>query len=382
MYRSFRCELDMKERTPRTSLLSTGSNLLKSTARASSEPNLLPPINARHHHNLLEPQPRDREAELALRHSGHAVPSRYMLYRKLGLSNKNGVYSANENTSDKMRSRIVSQATSRGKQAKVQSSNDYKKQEVTKRSPFSMNGQELENSRAVRKKIEEFRHWHEGQYQQKLEALKARAAKEKNGKIKAAEALALASIYKDKVTPLDEIVPTNDTDEGNVIHVDKAKELNHVSAAGPAVDSLPRLTSRGVLDTMRLDQSTTDIDRESRDATSPRTDSPPAPIPSELRERIHSANTWRTWRDVNQSDAYNDVKTYIKDNDLMEGDKEKHITDWVISVEHARIAGQCIGTDGRSVSLERHDSYLEFILRHRYAIILQHVTFRNIMMAL
>ncbi|XP_013418003.1 uncharacterized protein LOC106179050 [Lingula anatina] len=49
-----------------------------------------------------------------------------------------------------------------------------------------------------------------------------------------------------------------------------------------------------------------------------------------------SAGTWRTWRDVNESDAYNDVKKYIIDNDLMNAEKEQWISSWVNSVDVAR----------------------------------------------
>lgn len=49
-------------------------------------------------------------------------------------------------------------------------------------------------------------------------------------------------------------------------------------------------------------------------------------------ERSHSEQTWKTWRDVNDSYAYTDVKKYIRDNELMGSEKEEWIKKWVIEV--------------------------------------------------
>jgi len=52
-------------------------------------------------------------------------------------------------------------------------------------------------------------------------------------------------------------------------------------------------------------------------------------------ERSPSEQTWRTWRDVNDSYAYSDVRKYIKDNELMGSEKEEWIKKWVIEVNSA-----------------------------------------------
>lgn len=52
-------------------------------------------------------------------------------------------------------------------------------------------------------------------------------------------------------------------------------------------------------------------------------------------ERSPSEQTWRTWRDVNDSYAYTDVKKYIRDNELMGNEKEDWIKKWVIEVNSA-----------------------------------------------
>jgi hypothetical protein len=46
-----------------------------------------------------------------------------------------------------------------------------------------------------------------------------------------------------------------------------------------------------------------------------------------------SAKTWRTWRGVDNSCAYQDVKQYIEDNELMPDTKEKMIRDWIHEVD-------------------------------------------------
>ncbi|GFS26207.1 hypothetical protein ElyMa_001710400 [Elysia marginata] len=51
--------------------------------------------------------------------------------------------------------------------------------------------------------------------------------------------------------------------------------------------------------------------------------------------RPTTAATWKTWRDVNTSDAYKDVKKYIRDNDLMDEEREAWIKSWIADVEHA-----------------------------------------------
>ena len=56
--------------------------------------------------------------------------------------------------------------------------------------------------------------------------------------------------------------------------------------------------------------------------------------PTEV-EKSPSEQTWRTWRDVNDSYAYTDVKKYIRDNELMGNEKEEWIKKWVLKVNAA-----------------------------------------------
>ncbi|XP_055871719.1 uncharacterized protein LOC129923670 [Biomphalaria glabrata] len=54
-----------------------------------------------------------------------------------------------------------------------------------------------------------------------------------------------------------------------------------------------------------------------------------------FESRPVSRATWKTWRDVNESDAYNDVAQYIRDNDLMDAERERWITTWLEDVQSA-----------------------------------------------
>ena len=79
----------------------------------------------------------------------------------------------------------------------------------------------------------------------------------------------------------------------------------------------------------RIAESTT----QNKGQMGPRPESPPAAIPEELKNRIYSAKTWKTWRDINTSYAYVDVKEYIEDNELMDEEKEEWIKDWIMDVD-------------------------------------------------
>jgi hypothetical protein len=45
--------------------------------------------------------------------------------------------------------------------------------------------------------------------------------------------------------------------------------------------------------------------------------------------KISLTTSWRTWRDVNHSDVYNDVEKYISENNLMPNDKRERIAAWI-----------------------------------------------------
>lgn len=62
----------------------------------------------------------------------------------------------------------------------------------------------------------------------------------------------------------------------------------------------------------------------------------PAKVPANFLRRQPSAKTWRTWRRVDESDAYSDVAAYIADNELMSPEKNARIARWIADVGSSR----------------------------------------------
>ena len=65
----------------------------------------------------------------------------------------------------------------------------------------------------------------------------------------------------------------------------------------------------------------------------PGRDLPAAKLPDARLYRDHTMMTWQTWRDINESDAYNNVQSYIEKNDLLNDDKRTVIRNWIDSVQ-------------------------------------------------
>ena len=74
------------------------------------------------------------------------------------------------------------------------------------------------------------------------------------------------------------------------------------------------------------------FDKTSTNSKPLRQDSPAAKLSDPLLYRDHTMMTWQTWRDINDSDAYDDVQSYITENRLLPNDKKNDITQWIDSV--------------------------------------------------
>ena len=92
--------------------------------------------------------------------------------------------------------------------------------------------------------------------------------------------------------------------------------------------------------TAMLDQNANDIHPTDNKVASSNTssntarrNSPAAKLPDPKLYRDHTMMTWQTWRDINQSDAYDNVQSYIDENELLPDDKKQVITNWIDSVE-------------------------------------------------
>ncbi|XP_050403621.1 uncharacterized protein LOC126819534 [Patella vulgata] len=142
---------------------------------------------------------------------------------------------------------------------------------------------------SIRRKIEQFKRWHEEQYLQKLQKLKQET------EIKIDIPKPRASLDKDvpKLKMSDK--------EGPLLPKTENDNLN----SGDEVDS----GNGSAFNLSSIMKSTT--------------------------SRHKSAKTWKTWRDVNDSYAYTDVTKYIEDNELMTPEKETWIKEWADEVDRA-----------------------------------------------
>lgn len=147
-----------------------------------------------------------------------------------------------------------------------------------------------DESFSIRKKIEQFRRWHEEQYREKIKKLKQ--------------------------------------------EVDHQFEAEHVKVSrqvGGALIETP---------TSKNDMSVTDNDKEVFNGSQEKMDDDKdtlalASANENSKPRSGSARTWRTWRHVNDSYAYTDVQKYIKENELMDDEKAGWIKKWILEVNRA-----------------------------------------------
>lgn len=149
-----------------------------------------------------------------------------------------------------------------------------------------------DESFSIRKKIEQFRRWHEEQYREKIKKLKQ-----------------------------------------EVDHQFEAEHSKISRTVGAALrDETP---------TSKIEMSIVDeIDNQPSDGSHEKMDEERDTVALTLtngtsKPRSGSARTWKTWRDVNDSYAYNDVQKYIKENELMDDEKSLWIKKWILEVNKA-----------------------------------------------
>jgi hypothetical protein len=146
---------------------------------------------------------------------------------------------------------------------------------------------------SIRKKIEQFRRWHEEQYKEKIKKLK----QEVDIQYEAEKKLGKSVVGQE--SDLEQTTNHRD-DRDDASSADDKDNENHNEASEDGGGDKPR------------------------------------PL---------SSRTWNTWRDVNDSYAYTDVKKYIKENELMTSEKETWIRNWIIEVNkalEAEISGESL----------------------------------------
>lgn len=220
---------------------------------------------------------------------------------------------------------------------------------------------------SVRRQMERYREWHDDQRRRHLQD--TRVFPDHGGR-REQERLQCTSVSKeivqrkltrskchvhhaeDRSSGAAKVTQEEKVAEENGCHRDGANRFGkkrHRVMGLPPVDStvvyrLPQEICAGKLSENRVEANGNcsptpkglgDCDRDSLPAGDARPDSPPAQVPAELLIREFSAKTWKTWRNVNESDAYMDVKQYIEDNDLMSAEKSSRIYEWMESVDPA-----------------------------------------------
>ena len=118
----------------------------------------------------------------------------------------------------------------------------------------------------------------------------------------------------------------------------------------PPLSSLPKRNTQLTLslndnDTLPINRLPTTTAVVGSTATAPITaandrasvESLPAPVPANLLRRQVSAKTWKTWRNVDESDAYDNVEKYIEENELMSPEKSARISRWIEQVQQTAV---------------------------------------------
>ena len=168
---------------------------------------------------------------------------------------------------------------------------------------------------SIRKKIDQYRNWHEEQYRQKIRDFKTDEEKEKQAEILKIAALKNKSAKKQVAVKMSHRSNSSD----HVLPRLPVKPEHNVPSALPEVDE-------DIVSQQEIVLNTESPGKENELKSSD--------VQAEIKssERVSSSKTWRTWRDVNDSYAYTDVKQYIKENELMDEEKEKYINEWIDQV--------------------------------------------------
>ena len=160
---------------------------------------------------------------------------------------------------------------------------------------------------SIRRKIEQFRKWHEEQYTDKLKKLKGEAEKEQRANTPQ-RTPRLKSVEIDFTKILEE-------------------NMKNTSKTTKRDDQKDRKGNKLI----ELEDTQPSHDKRGRTA------------------RCKSSGTWRTWRDVNDSYAYDNVTKYIEENELLPQERVDWINSWLGDVEKAFGA---YGNDDDTDSLE------------------------------
>jgi len=87
-----------------------------------------------------------------------------------------------------------------------------------------------------------------------------------------------------------------------------------------------------------------------------------------IHRQSSPTTSWRTWRDVNQSDVYTDVKEYIHTNNLMPDDKRHRIEQWIEQSWNASRSSRTVSRDdersGQSLAEDTRNELTSAAVEH------------------
>ena len=162
---------------------------------------------------------------------------------------------------------------------------------------------------SIRKKIEQFRRWHEEQYKEKLKKLKEDIDNQFEAEPRP----------KTKRSPKTKKLTSNEK-YASIENGDNNEKENH-----PKAEKDRKLVQKDSVTSP--EETISHSDKQPMDVQES--------VENQTDDKSVSEQTWHTWRDVNDSYAYNDVNKYIVDNELMNSEKSEWIHDWIIDVEKA-----------------------------------------------
>lgn len=177
---------------------------------------------------------------------------------------------------------------------------------------------------SIRRKIEQFRKWHDEQYMEKLKKL--RMEPERDRRVANHPELSTPAAKQSSV----EIIDFAKILEENMKNSGKSSDKKQTREKTNSNGNFSKPTSK-------LVASTTD-----------KQFSFGSHLKKSKSKRCKSGGTWRTWRDVNDSYAYDNVTKYIEENELMPPDRVDWIQSWLKDVETALDLAEATDENGNS----------------------------------
>ncbi|XP_064652328.1 uncharacterized protein LOC135503007 [Lineus longissimus] len=198
---------------------------------------------------------------------------------------------------------------------------------------------------SIRNKLEEFKRWHEQEYRLRYTKnkmiidegpkLQRPSSAGRQRKLPETAPVLIKKIQVPEVVPVEKVPVVTESSSSELVGSKRLKLKNDAEVdavrskdtSGQNTESkASKCVEKRVETKARRTRSTKISVPPNQNAASNTANTSAAQAPA-------SAKTWRTWRAPDTSCAYQDVKQYIEDNELMPESKEKMIRDWVQDVD-------------------------------------------------